>query len=80
MKYKNCKFAKEKLKLHHRFIIHFRVFLKKIKEIEEKKIGGNTAFQEGSYQIAIDLWTECINLDSKNKLVTTKVYTIYFET
>ena len=48
--------------------------------IEEKKVGGNTAFQEGSYQIAIDLWTECINLDSKNKLVTTKVYTIYFET
>lgn len=50
-----------------------REFLKKVKEIEEKKEGGNAAFKAGAYKMSIDLWTESINLDSQNKAVTTKV-------
>ena len=70
----NCeKGERKKIELSPHFIIFSRVFLKNVKEIEEKKAAGNTAFQDKSYQLAIDLWTECINLDSKNKLVTTKV-------
>jgi tetratricopeptide (TPR) repeat protein len=51
-----------------------REFYKKIKEIEEKKEAGNSAFKAGSYQIAIDLWTESIDLDNQNKAVVTKLY------
>ena len=50
-----------------------RDFLKKVKEIEDKKEAGNAAFKAGSYKLSIDLWTESINLDSQNKAVTTKV-------
>lgn len=50
-----------------------RDFLKKVKEIEDKKEAGNAAFKAGAYKMSIDLWTESINLDSQNKAVTTKV-------
>jgi DnaJ homolog subfamily C member 7 len=50
-----------------------RDFLKKTREIEEKKEAGNAAFKAAAYQISIDLWTESINLDNQNKAVTTKV-------
>ena len=60
--------------LFNNFLIeNHRKFHRKIKEIEEKKESGNAAFKGGSYQIAIDLWTESINLDTQNKSVTTKV-------
>lgn len=54
-------------------------FLKKVREIEEKKEAGNAAFKAGSYQMSIDLWTESINLDNQNKSVTTKVTFLVYD-
>ena len=50
-----------------------REFLKKVKVIEEKKEAGKTAFKAKEYQNSINMWTECISLDSQNKAVVTTV-------
>lgn len=51
-----------------------RTFYRKVKEIEEKKEAGSTAFKAGLHQDAINLWTECINLDTMNHNVTVKLF------
>ena len=44
-----------------------------IKEFEEKREAGNTAFKEKQYEEAIEFWTICIDMDPKNKAVA-KLY------
>eukprot|EP01041_Mallomonas_annulata_P010720 gene10720-22385_t len=51
-----------------------RIFLRKIREVEEQKEIGNNAFKQSKYQEAIDAWTSCINKDPANKTYNAKLY------
>ncbi len=53
---------------------NIRNFYKKIKEIEEKKEAGATAFKSSNYTDAISLWSECIDLDPLNDSYNVKLY------
>lgn len=53
---------------------NIRNFYKKIKEIEDKKEAGATAFKGSNYTDAIALWSECINLDPSNDSYNVKLY------
>ena len=51
-----------------------RIFLRKLKEMETQKEAGTTAFQAGTYQEAIRIWTSCLSLDPENKSYNSKIY------
>ena len=51
-----------------------RAFYRKIKEIDDKKQGGDEAFKKGNWQGAIDLWSECIELTRDNRPYACKLY------
>lgn len=51
-----------------------RTEYRKIKEIENTKDRGNTAFKEGRFQEALAEWQACIDLDPLNKLFVSKIH------
>mmetsp|Transcript_25499 Transcript_25499/g.25746 ORF Transcript_25499/g.25746 Transcript_25499/m.25746 type:complete len:494 (-) Transcript_25499:221-1702(-) len=51
-----------------------RLFLRKIKEMEEQKEIGNNAFKSGNYQDAINAWTSCVQIDTKNYSYNSKLF------
>lgn len=51
-----------------------KAFYRRLRDLSEKREGGNTAFKEGRYQEAIDQWTHAIDMDPHNKSIVSKLY------
>lgn len=54
--------------------VSVRAFYRRMREMEEKREGGNNAFKRAAYQEAIDLWTACIDMDPLNQKLVGKIY------
>ena len=51
-----------------------RTWYRKLRDIEDKKSRGATAYTAGLYQDAIDLWREAIDLDRSHRSVNAKLH------
>eukprot|EP00604_Paraphysomonas_vestita_P000670 CAMPEP_0174824782 /NCGR_PEP_ID=MMETSP1107-20130205/38037_1 /TAXON_ID=36770 /ORGANISM="Paraphysomonas vestita, Strain GFlagA" /LENGTH=308 /DNA_ID=CAMNT_0016053973 /DNA_START=569 /DNA_END=1495 /DNA_ORIENTATION=+ len=51
-----------------------RTEYKQIKDINDTKERGNTAYKEGRYEDAINEWERCIQLDRNNRQFISKIY------
>jgi len=51
-----------------------RTWYRKLREIEDSKSRGATAYQAGLYQEAVDLWRSAIELDRTHHSVNAKLH------
>lgn len=51
-----------------------RDFYRKAKAIEDVKEQGNNEYKAGNFQEALDLWTQCIDMDKSNRIYVSKLH------